>query len=169
MHVVANMNLSMSETLKRLNDSFSETNTTGMFVTLFVARLNLKTGRMDYCNAGHCPLLVIPPDDAPYLLKSKPNIATGMFENFSYEEENVDFKPGTRIIAYTDGVTEAENADLSQYGNERLLAWAKESELTRKDEKTVVESLYQSVCDFVQSNPQNDDITIISIKVPNEV
>ena len=164
LHVVADMNLSMSETLKRLNDSFSTTNTTGMFVTLFVARIDLKTGRMNYCNAGHCPLLVIPPDGEPYFLKCKPNLATGMFENFVYEEESVDFKHGTRIVAYTDGVTEAERKDQSQYGDERLLAWAKESG-AGEVEKSVVESLQHSVLDFVQDNPQNDDITIMSIKI----
>lgn len=168
LHVVADMNLSMGETLKRINDSFSATNTTGMFVTLFVARIDLNTGRMDYCNAGHCPLLVIPPDAEPYLLKSKPNLATGMFENFAYEEESVGFKQGTRIVAYTDGVTEAERTDQSQFGKERLLEWAKHIDF-QTTEQSIVESLCQSVCDFTDGNPQNDDITIISIKIPTNV
>jgi sigma-B regulation protein RsbU (phosphoserine phosphatase) len=102
-----------------------------MFVTMFVARLDLKTGHMEYCNAGHAPILVMPPDADPYLLKSKPNLVLGMCENFTYEAEQVDFKPGTRIVAYTDGVTEAERKDLSQYGNERLLAWAQNVVETR--------------------------------------
>lgn len=171
LHLVEEMGLPMNETLQRINDSFSKTNKSGMFVTLFVARLDLKTGRMNYCNGGHCPLLIIPPDAEPYLLKSKPNLAVGMFESFDYEAEQRDFKPGTRIIAYTDGVTEAERKDLSQFGKERLMAWAKHlvetssnaPELTEKD---TVESLFHSVCDFVEHNPQNDDITIMSIKLP---
>ena len=170
LHVVEDMGLPMNETLSRVNANFSKTNTTGMFVTMFIARLNLKTGHMDYCNAGHTPILIIPPDAEPYLLKSKPNIALGMIEKFSYEAEQMDFNPGTRIIAYTDGVTEAERKDLSQYGNERLLVWAKhdvetipETSPNTSHEQSIVESLYQSVRDFADGNPQNDDITIISI------
>ena len=174
LHLMDGMGLTMDETLRRVNDNFSKSNQTGMFVTLFVARLNLKTGHLDYCNGGHCPLLIIPPDSDPYLLKSKPNLAIGMFEHFEYEAEQIDLKPGTRIIAYTDGVTEAEREDMSQYGNERLLQWAKHiaeefpatsSSLDNSQEKTIVESLFASVNAFAEGNPQNDDITIMSVRI----
>lgn len=182
LRLVVEMGLPMDETLRRINYSFSRTNKTGMFITMIVARIDLKTGHMDYCNAGHCPLLVMPPVGEPYLLKSKPNLVIGMFENFDYQAEQVDFEIGTRIIAYTDGVNEAERADLEQFGNERLLAWAKHVEETLPElspsttpqtsrdaatsEQAVVESLYRSVCDFAAGHPQNDDITILSIKLP---
>ena len=165
---VVGMGLPMDETVRRINDSFSNSNEASMFVTMFVARIDLKTGHMDYCNAGHCPLLVMPPNAEPYLLKCKPNLALGLFEKFNYEAEQIDFEPGTRLMAYTDGVTEAERKDMSQYGNERLLAWAKHVHES-DEEKTVVESLYQSVCEFMEGNPQNDDITIMSVKIPNGV
>jgi sigma-B regulation protein RsbU (phosphoserine phosphatase) len=166
---VVGLGLPLDETLRRINDSFSESNEMGMFVTLFVARLDLKTGHMDFCNAGHNPILIIPPDDEPYFLRCKTNIAMGVYGNFEYEAEQIDLKQGTRIIGYTDGVTEAEKADQSQYGEERLLAWAKNlSETlpeTSPQEKSVVESLHNSVTAFVDGNLQNDDITIISMKL----
>ena len=136
-----------------------------MFVTLFVARVDLKTGHMDFCNAGHNPILVIPPDAEPYFLKCKTNIAVGMFEKFNYEAEQIDLKQGTRIIAYTDGVTEAEKADQSLYGNERLLEWSKTLKNNELIEKDVVERLYASVQTFAEGNPQNDDITIVSLRL----
>ena len=164
---VVNEGQPLDVTMGRINDTFSNSNKAGMFVTMFVARLDLKTGHMEYCNAGHAPILVMPPDADPYLLKSKPNLVLGMCESFTYEAEMIDFKPGTRIVAYTDGVTEAEREDLSQYGNERLLAWAQNVVETRHgtslSEQTIVESLYHSVRDFADGNPQNDDITIMSI------
>lgn len=164
---VVNEGQPLDVTMGRINDTFSNSNKAGMFVTMFVARLDLKTGHMEYCNAGHAPILVMPPDGTPFLLKSKPNIVLGMCESFTYEAEMIDFKPGTRIVAYTDGVTEAEREDLSQYGNERLLAWAQNVVETRHgtslSEQTIVESLYHSVRDFADGNPQNDDITIMSI------
>ena len=161
------MGLPLDETLRRINDEFSATNETGMFVTLFVARLDLKTGHMDYCNAGHNPILIIPPDAEPYFLHSKANIAMGLFGDFAYEAEQIDLKPGTRVIAYTDGVTEAEKADLSQYGEERLLEWAKaimetSPEMSQKD---IVENLCASVKAFTEGNSQNDDITIVSLQL----
>lgn len=166
---VVGMGLPLNETLRRMNDEFSATNETGMFVTLFVARLDLKTGHMDYCNAGHNPILIIPPDGEPYYLHCKANIAMGLFGDFAYEAGQIELKQGARIIAYTDGVTEAEKADQSQFGEERLMAWAKNlvetSPKTSPQEKNVVENLYASVKAFTEGNTQNDDITIVSLQV----
>ena len=166
---VVGMGLPLDETLLRINNSFSASNETGMFVTLFVARLDLKTGHMDYCNAGHNAILLMPPDGEPYFLRSKVNIAMGVMPGFQYEAEQIDLKPGTRIIAYTDGVTEAEKADLSQYGEERLMEWAKGIVETchgaSLQEKDIVENLYDSVYAFAEGNAQNDDITIVSLKI----
>lgn len=181
---VVGMGLPLDETLFRLNNSFSESNEMGMFVTLFVARLDLKTGHMDYCNAGHNPILITPPDGEPYFLHCKANIAIGLIEGFAYEAEQIDLKQGTRLIAYTDGVTEAEKADQSQYGEDRLVAWAKELKSMNTEfvegskgrfgehdisdstsEKVVVENLYDSVKMFTDGNTQNDDITIVSLKL----
>ena len=156
----------LDETLRRINDTFSEANEMGMFVTLFVARVDLTTGHMDYCNAGHNPVLVIPPDGEPYFLRCKANIAVGLMKEFRYEAEQIDLPQGTRIVAYTDGVTEAERADLNQYGEERLLVWAKTIKDEELEEKEVVGNLSDSVKAFVGDNPQNDDITILSLKLP---
>ena len=164
---VAGLNLPMEETMSRINNSVVDTNSNNMFVTLFVGRLDLTTGRLDYCNAGHNPIIVIPPDGDPYFLKAKPNLAIGLFADFPYEAESIDLKPGTRILAYTDGVNEAERADKSLYGNERLLAYAA-SETVRNgntSEREVAEGLMESVKAFADGNAQNDDITIMSVKI----
>ena len=164
---VAGLNLPMEETMSRINNSVVDTNSNNMFVTLFVGRLDLTTGRLDYCNAGHNPIVVIPPDGDPYFLKAKPNLAIGLFADFPYKAESIDLKPGTRILAYTDGVNEAERADKSLYGNERLLAYAA-SETVRNgntSEREVAEGLMESVKAFADGNAQNDDITIMSVKI----
>ena len=174
MRFVAGLGLPINTMLERINNSVCKANSHGMFVTLFVARIDLKTGHMEFCNAGHNSIVVIPPDENPYFLKAKPNLAIGLLGDFHYEGESLELKPGTRLIAYTDGVTEAESIIESEneqtiqlYGNDRLLAWA--HDITQKGsvvkEKEVVESLYQSVKDFANGNPQNDDIAIMSLKV----
>ena len=174
MRFVAGLGLPINTMLERINNSVCKANSHGMFVTLFVARIDLKTGHMEFCNAGHNSIVVIPPDENPYFHKAKPNLAIGLLGDFHYEGESLELKRGTRLIAYTDGVTEAESIIESEneqtiqlYGNDRLLAWA--HDITQKgsvvQEKEVVESLYQSVKDFANGNPQNDDLAIMSLMV----
>lgn len=164
LHFMASLDLPLQESLSRINNNVVESNSRDMFVTLFVARIDLQTLRMDFCNAGHNYLVVMPPDEKPYFLKAKNNIAVGLFDNFPYVAESIDLKPGTRLIAYTDGVTEAETATLEQYGDERLLQEV--GKITPDmDNKTVVDHIYRSVLDFADGNPQNDDITIMSVKI----
>ena len=164
LHFVATLDLPLHESVSRINNSVADSNSNDMFVTLFIGRVNLKTGQMDYCNAGHNPPVVIPPDGKPYFLPVKSNLAAGLLENFPYEAQHVDLAPGTRIVAYTDGVTEAENDRLELYGEDRLMEGLEQMK-TDMDEKSVVEHLYRSVKSFTAGHPQSDDITIMSIKV----
>lgn len=161
---VAGLALPMNETLSRINNSVSDTNSNNMFVTLFVGRIDMKTLHMNFCNAGHNPLVILPPDGEPYFLKAKANLAIGLFEDFTYEAESLDLKPGTRIIAYTDGVNEAENTDMDLYGNERMMETIRQMD-RNMDGNTAVNLLFDSVKNFANGNPQNDDITIMSILV----
>ncbi len=168
MRFVAEFRLQGSDAMARINKNCI--NEYNLFVTLFVASVNLKTGHMRFVNAGHNPLLIIPPDGEPYFLHEKPNLAIGLIEDFKYEAESVDLKLGTRIIAYTDGVTEAEsiikdeNNSPIMFGNDRLLQWAKSIDNVT-DEKSVVDSLYAEIKKFTEGAEQNDDITIMSIRV----
>lgn len=164
---VAGLGLPMDQTMNRINNCVTDTNSNNMFVTLFSARIDLKTGRMEYCNAGHNPIIIVPPDGEPYFLKAKANLAVGLFSDFPYEAEIIDLKPGTRVVAYTDGVNEAEKADKSMYGNDRLLAYVSSSKVraSATTEREVVEGLLESVTAFTDGNPQNDDITIMSVKI----
>ena len=159
---VAGLGLPMNETLSRINNSVSDTNSNNMFVTLFVGRIDMKTLHMDFCNAGHNPLVILPPDSEPYFLKAKANLAIGLFDDFPYEAESIDLQPGTRIIAYTDGVNEAENTAKELYGNDRLLEFIRQMD-RNMDANAAVHSIYDSVKKFADGNPQNDDITLMSI------
>ena len=163
---VAGMNQPMDKLLERVNVSVTDTNANNMFVTLFMGRINMDTRHMEFCNAGHNPIIVVPPAGDAYFLKAKPNLAIGLFDDFAYEAESLDLEAGTRLILYTDGVNEAERADQSLFGNERLLAWAGSDKVRRAaSEQEVVDGLYAEVLQYTEGNQQNDDITIMSIKV----
>ena len=155
----------LDEVLGKINDTIADCNESGMFVTLFMGCLNLETGHLSYCNGGHNPLVVIPTNGAePYFLPQKPNIALGVWPGFKFEMQEVDLEKGTRLLLYTDGVSEAERFDKSQYGNDRLLAWAKSSD-NIEGEELACRNLLDDVQKFTAGNEQNDDITIMSIKL----
>ena len=156
------LGLSMAEVMHRVNNCLADGNTNDMFVTIFAGCLNLKTGAVSYCNAGHNPIVVVGPDGKASLLKAKPNLAAGLFENFPYEDETLQLERGSRLLLYTDGVTEAEREDYTQFGEDRLLAWASKLNPVASSNNAVLD-LYASVKAFTEGADQNDDITIMSI------
>lgn len=147
-----------------LNNALTDSNSTGMFVTLFAGCINMETGEMVYCNAGHNRILIAPATGKPYHLKAKSNLALGIMEDFKYEEEKVTIEKGSRLLLYTDGVTEAERGDKVQYGRERLLSWLENYDRTQSAEAHC-HALMDDVHAFVEGNEQNDDITIMTIKI----
>ena len=100
------------------------------------------------------------------MLKAKPNLAIGVFGDFVYQGEHTVLQPGSRIVAYTDGVTEAERSDKQQFGEERLLQWAAQEKVRLSDDRMVADDLFDTVKAFADGNPQNDDITIVCLHVP---
>lgn len=158
------MSLKTSEMVSMINNTFADGNETGMFVTLFIAKINLDTMEMEYCNGGHNPIIIISPDGKAKFLKAKPNIAVGLFPGFEYESESLILEKGCRILAYTDGVSEAETADKDQYGDDRLLEFANNIPADISS-KGLVAGLLDSVRGFTKGNEQNDDITILAVKL----
>lgn len=161
---LSNLDLSISQLLTKMNDSLCDSNEANMFVTLLIGKIDLRTGRMSYCNAGHNPPVLIGHDGKAGFLGVKPNIAIGLLKEFKYEEQEIDLAPGSRMLFYTDGVTEAETVSKAQYGEDRLLSWA--GRIPSGDSaEAVCSSLYADVSTFTGDEPQNDDITIMTMKI----
>ena len=161
---IADLNIPLSRKLMQINNTVSKNNSTQMFVTMFVGTISMDTMTMTYCNAGHNRIVVIPPSSPAYFLQAKANLALGIMDNFPYQEETMHLEHGTRLLLYTDGVTEAERGDKAQFGDDRLLEWA-DTNARNASARTVCESLMAAVRDFVQGNEQNDDITIMTINI----
>lgn len=156
----------IAEIASRVNNTFCRSNDDLMFVTLVVGKLNLETGHVTFCNAGHNPMVLIDDNGGASFIKCKPNLACGVLEGFKYEEESFDMKPGYRLLVYSDGITEAEDTVKNQYGEPRLLEWASNCSSTCSD-KEAVNSLAESVQEFVSGAEPNDDRTILSLSFPN--
>jgi sigma-B regulation protein RsbU (phosphoserine phosphatase) len=95
----------------------------GRFATFCYARIDPASGRVDYANAGHNPPLLVRRDGTSETL-TKGGMVLGVFPDTKYDQAHVTIAPGDRLVFYTDGITEARNADGDEYGDERLLAAA---------------------------------------------
>ena len=162
----ADLGLPPDEIVTHINALLCKDNDTCMFVTLFVGRLELATGKLEYCNAGHPLLIVIKPDGASEPLATKRNVAAGVIEGYRYAKETATFLPGTRLLVYTDGVTEAEQKDHTQYGDNRLLAFTSAHAKDRPVD--LVDGLVKDLDEFTAGAEQSDDITALAVLVGGE-
>lgn len=153
----------------RINDTLSTDNENSIFVTMFIAEIDLDTGRMDFCNAGHNPPVIInnqlKPGDSnrSYFIDMESNAPVGLWPELEYIGESIDNIKGNMLLIYTDGLTEAENDLQEQHGEERLL------ELVRKDKLVSAEStvnmILSDVATHVGGAGQSDDLTILCLKI----
>lgn len=149
------------EVVENINHSLSETNEANMFVTLFVGVLNLASGRLDYCNAGHNPPVIITGRQMTFM-KTIVNIPVGVFDGYPYQSSFCELQRGDSIFLYTDGVTEAQNTTNQLYGEEKLLLELKES--GKKAPQECVFDIVKSVTEFEEGGEPHDDVTILAIR-----
>lgn len=153
--------------VQRINEAICANNDANMFITLFVAVLDLDTGIMEYCNAGHNPPYIISCDDKSVKpLEVIPNIPVGIFDIFKFKGESRKLERGEIIFLYTDGLTEAENNEQELYGDDRLYEYLKEIAGENSITK-ISDELHNSLSNFTAGNEQSDDITMLLISYLN--
>lgn len=155
---------STADVVSTINDTFCQSNEDLMFVTVIVGKINLDNGKVEFCNGGHNPMVITDKNGNASFIQAKPNIACGAFSGFPYKEESFTMEKGSRLVIYTDGVTEAETVEKDQYGESRLIEWAKTYACnTANSDEECVASLENEVKTFTNGANQSDDITIMSI------
>ena len=148
---------SAAEIVETMNHNLDEEYTGGEFVTMFVGILDLSSGRLDYCNAGHEEPLV-----AGQPLDVKRNLPVGALSDWNYEGEQTQLKPGDMLFLYTDGLSEAKNSKKELLGRKRLLQLA--SEHSQDTAQQLVELMEAEVHRHAGDAEQNDDITLLAIR-----
>ena len=148
-------------TVQNMNDSMSETNETNMFVTFLAGALDLTDGTLRYCNAGHNAPLIMSPHKTRFM-DVVSNIPLGIVEGMFYQEQETKLAAGEGIFLYTDGLTEAENVRKELFGEDRLLSLAAETAALTVEEQ--VGRISQAVKDHMGTEPQSDDLTMLSFK-----
>jgi sigma-B regulation protein RsbU (phosphoserine phosphatase) len=138
-------------------------NETSMFVTLFVGVLDLPTGRLRYCNAGHdAPLLV---GAGVGLLPCDSNIPVGVKASWKYTLQEAPLFPGTTIFLYTDGLTEAEDVSHAQFQMQRINDVAVQALAGQKHEpQQLIDMMTNAVHRFVGNAEQSDDLTMMAVQ-----
>lgn len=155
------MKNSPAEIVRSMNTAISEHNESYMFVTLIVGILDLNTGNLQICNAGHNPPILIRPNKEVSFMNIKSHLFVGIMEDQLYEDETFVLEKNSKLFLYTDGVTEAENNDKELYGEDQLIITL--SENTSLDVRETVATVIHSVVDHVQKAEASDDLTILII------
>jgi len=131
------------------------------FITLFIAKYNIISRELEYLNAGHVPPLLI--HDTNVELLTTGTTLLGVFEELPrIEFGNITIKPNTTIVSFTDGLTEMENADEEQFGQERLLEFCRNN--YRLSPEIFNKILFDFVSKFKGNVLFNDDISVLTAK-----
>jgi sigma-B regulation protein RsbU (phosphoserine phosphatase) len=145
-----------------INENLAEMNDSEMFVTFFCGVLDMQTGHLRYCNAGHnAPVLL---GDNTASLPVVPNLPLGVMSHMSFVEQEADLTSGTGIFLYTDGLTEAEDAAHNQFGEERMMREMNPGATATE----MIQRMTRAVQAFVGDAPQSDDLTMLHIRYLND-
>ena len=161
--VASRQHLSPAEIASRMNEVLAEDNENSMFVTLFIGVADLKTGHLDFCNAGHNPPVIKEADGTARFLKMKPNAPLGFWPGLQYVGEEIEDISMTPIFIYSDGLNEAENANHDQFGDEHLLSLL-QSHPYKSAEQTI-NMLLDEVHEHVGDAEQSDDLTMLCLRI----
>lgn len=159
--------------VEALNRSVADSNEMNMFCTMFVGVLDLQTGHLDYCNAGHnAPIIRRIVDgkiDAHYITP-RTNLPIGVIHDFDFEGEETILNPGEAIFLYTDGVTEAEGADKALFGEEATLKALHEARVhSARSAQEFVNAVYEKILEHAKDVEQSDDITMLVVEYRGNV
>ena len=152
-----------AEICTRINDALSgEDNEQGMFVTMFLGLIDLATGHLSFCNAGHNPPVLLVDGKAAFV-EMIPNAPIGIFPELDFEGEEIADISNQPLFVYTDGLNEAENRQQEQFTDERLLEILE----TRPFESSrqTVEMLKDEVELHRDGAEPNDDLTMLCVKI----
>ncbi len=161
---LARNELTPSQIISGINDTLADNNDSNMFVTMFVGMIDLTSGHMTYCNAGHTPPLIIDGNGVTELPVYN-NLAMGIFGGKQFADQECDSVKGKTIFTYTDGVTEAEDSENRLFGNARLTETL--AHTTGMTASKIIECVDQAVAQHVNGAKQSDDLTMLCIKLPN--
>ncbi|MCI0494518.1 SpoIIE family protein phosphatase [candidate division KSB1 bacterium] len=162
LHALIEANVSLPEIAGKINNLIYRNTTYDKFITFFFGFLNVKENTFTYVNAGHNPPILMREDGSIKLLDVG-GLLLGMMPNMPYQQETVSLVPGDWIVMYTDGVTEATNNADEEFEEQRLIATVRMNRDHTAEQMR--DKILSEVKEFSEDQPQNDDITMLLLKV----
>jgi sigma-B regulation protein RsbU (phosphoserine phosphatase) len=153
---------SPAKVLQHVNELIMADARSGMFVTIFYGVLDRGTGRLTYASAGHNPPVWWRRAESQMTTLTAKGVVVGVAEDIVLEERQVGLEPGDILVLYTDGVTEPINAQVEEFGEERLMQTIAEASDRRCEE--LVHHIHDAVSAFVGDQAQFDDYTLVAVK-----
>ena len=150
---------SIEEAFGRGNNALCEGNDAEMFVTAWMAEIDMETGTAAFVNAGHNPPIVSGEDGTFSYLKGRPGFVLAGMEGMRYKRQTHPLRRGDRIVLYTDGVTEAVNTENELFGEDRLLALVNAN--AQLSAEALGNKIREEVVAFMGEADQFDDITVL--------
>ena len=154
---------SPSEVLLAVNRELMQVNDTGYFVTALYGILNDSDGKFHYARAGHSVPLLLDAGRQPVEVGNGVGHPLGLFEEMLVDEASLDLVPGSMLLLYTDGVTEAVDAQGEFFGDERLLAALQSSNGVGPDQ--TCEAIWSALQAYRAGGSQEDDVTLLAVGV----
>ena len=133
-----------------------------MFVTMFYGILDVNTGEVVYCNAGHNPPYIVRQDGEVKVLPMTQDPMVGAIGGIDFHQNTVQLAAGDALVMFTDGVTEAMNGVYEAYGEQRLEATL--AHASQMSSQEIVDAIKADVATFVDGAEQSDDITVLVLK-----
>jgi serine phosphatase RsbU (regulator of sigma subunit) len=161
LRAVAHSRFRPGDTLQRVNDILRSDTESDLFVTMFYAIWDARSGILSYANAGHNPPLLLRGDGTTSWLRTA-GIALGVIENVHIGEQHIRLEDGDIVLLYTDGVTEAMNEDYDEFGLERLSLAVEAAR--QADAEAILSAVNAAMHDHVGNRQPFDDVTMIAIK-----
>ena len=158
-----------AEIANHINEALSgEDNETGMFVTMFIGLVDLQTGHLNFCNAGHNPPVMLTLQDdsrvtSAEFIEMEPNFPIGIMPGMEFEGEEIADISNKPFFVYTDGLNEAENRQQEQFSDERLLDILQNTPFQSSEQ--TIEMLREVVETHRDGADPNDDLTMLCIRV----
>ena len=161
---LAKQGMMPAEICTRMNDALSgDDNQNGMFVTFFLGLVDLQTGHLDFCNAGHNPPVIGGGGSHGDFLQMEANAPIGLWPGLEYEGEEIDSIKDRLLFIYTDGLNEAENRQQEQFGDDHLLDILSNTRFGSAQQ--VIDTLKAEVEQHRDGAEPNDDLTMMCIRV----
>jgi sigma-B regulation protein RsbU (phosphoserine phosphatase) len=134
-----------------------------MFATCFYGLLNLRTGELRYCSAGHNPPYILRADGRRVEpLSEVGGIPLGLFDGMGYLDSTAQLHPGDALFLYTDGISEAQNISEDDFSDDRVIATLIQSPATTCQQ--LIADMARQVAAFTNGAPQSDDITMLTLR-----